>query len=109
MLKNWRVLGPWFQRRLRVSLTRVSDQWKLGESRRVLARVLESEVVRTRVAMAAEEGGSGGGRWFWRRWGDEWVVVEKGLKKVEEREWVLAFWGRILDNISSVSFFFFLD
>lgn len=50
-MKNWRALGPWFQRRLRTLLTRCGVHWKLR-----FVRVSEREVgsdSRTSFAMVA--------------------------------------------------------
>lgn len=55
MVKNSRALGAWFQRRFSVALTRGSDHCC---ERRVLERVWGSEVVRIKLAMMVEEGGS---------------------------------------------------
>ena len=59
MVKNSSALGAWFQSRLRVALTRGSDQ---EYERRVIERVGGSGWVRIRLAIVVVGGGSGGGK-----------------------------------------------
>lgn len=58
-LKNWRDLGPWFHRRLRVLVTSSGVYWT-GLFFRAEVRVCGS-VVRTRLARVVSGRGGGGG------------------------------------------------
>lgn len=65
MLKNWRALGPWFQRRLRTVWTK----WGVQLVRVWRFRVIVSElsVLRINLAMAVGSGCGGGAVAEWWR------------------------------------------
>ncbi len=59
VLKNWRALGPWFQRRFRMLLIKSGVHWIFGFWM-VWVRVCGSELRMTLVKVAASCGGGGG-------------------------------------------------